>query len=189
MSHGGDIPGVPSAALGLMEDVPRGPLLAAAARALSRIHRLLVGLSMVSVLVACLVLTSGVALRNFFRIPTDWQDELTQFLLVGAVFACGGAVQAQRGHIGIEAVASLLSPAVNRWRRWACDLVSLAFCSFFCWKSWTLLHEAWAEGMTTDSTWAPPLWVPYGLMAGGMTLLSLQLLIQVLSGPASVREG
>ena len=189
MSHGGDLPGANVPALGLMSDLPRGRILGVAAHLLTRIHRLLAVLSMVAVLVACLVLTSGVAMRYFFNMPTDWQDELTQFLLVGAVFACAGAVQAQRGHIGIEAVASLLSPAANRWRRWSCDLVSFAFCTFFCWKSWTLLHEAWAEGMTTESTWAPPLWIPYGLMAGGMTLLSLQLLIQVLAGPGRVREG
>ncbi len=172
-----------------MPEMPRGRYLSIAAQGLVHVHRVLVMLSMVAMLVACLVLTSGVVMRYFFNMPTDWQDELTQFLLVGAVFACGGAVQAQRGHIGIEAVASLLPPAANRWRRWACDLVSLAFCTFFCWKSWTLLQEAWVEGMTTESTWASPLWIPYGLMAGGMTLLSLQLLIQVLAGPGRRREG
>lgn len=172
-----------------MPEMPRGRYLSMAAQGLVYVHRVLVMLSMVAMLVACLVLTSGVVMRYFFNMPTDWQDELTQFLLVGAVFACGGAVQAQRGHIGIEAVASLLPPAANRWRRWACDLVSLAFCTFFCWKSWTLLQEAWVEGMTTESTWASPLWIPYGLMAGGMTLLSLQLLIQVLAGPGRRREG
>ena len=56
------------------------------------------------------------------------------------------------------------------------DIGSFAFCAFFSWKSWTLLHEAIHEGQTTSSSFGPPLWIPYGLMAVGMTLLSLQML-------------
>jgi hypothetical protein len=33
--------------------------------------------------------------------------------------------------------------------------------------------------MTTSSTFSPPLTIPYGLMATGMTLLALQLMLQV----------
>jgi TRAP-type C4-dicarboxylate transport system permease small subunit len=97
------------------------------------------------------------------------------------VFLCGAYVQSQRGHVGIEAVASLLPPAFNRLRQIVVDLASLAFCAFFAWKSWTLWHEAWVDKMTTSSTWAPPLAIPYGLMSVGMTLLALQLLLQSLA--------
>ena len=120
--------------------------------------------------------------RYFLKIPTDWQDETAIFLLVGVTFLTGAAVQARRGHVGIEAVSELLSPKVELIRVRIADLVSCLFCAFFAWKSWTLLQEAIADGQTTDSTWGPPLWIPYSAMAAGMTLVALQLALQALLG-------
>jgi TRAP-type C4-dicarboxylate transport system permease small subunit len=140
-------------------------------------------LSMVAMVAACLVLTSSVVLRYFFHAPTDWQDEAAVFLLVFVTFGSSAWVQQQRGHLGIEAVADLLPEHLNRLRWRVCDIASLAFCAFFSWKSWAMVREAWVEGMTTSTAWAPPLWFPYGLMATGMSLLTAQLLLQVLRGP------
>ena len=39
-----------------------------------------------------------------------------------------------------------------------------------------------ADGQTTDSTWGPPLWIPYSTMAAGMTLVAIQLALQALLG-------
>jgi TRAP-type C4-dicarboxylate transport system permease small subunit len=134
---------------------------------------------MVAMLAAAGILTSSVATRYFFKWPTDWQDEAAVFLLVGATFMSGAYVQARRGHVGIGLLAGMLPPRWNLFRLKLCDFLSLLFCSFFAWKSWTLWLEAWREGQTTDSTWAPPLWIPYVLMATGMTFLSIQLALQV----------
>ncbi|HEX4599312.1 MAG TPA: TRAP transporter small permease [Burkholderiaceae bacterium] len=146
---------------------------------MDRINRLFAGISMVAMLVAAGILTSSVATRYFFKLPTDWQDEAAVFLLVGATFMSGAYVQARRGHVGIGLLAGLLPARWNRLRLKLCDALSLLFCAFFAWKSWTLWLEAWREGQTTDSAWAPPLWIPYVLMATGMTFLSIQLALQV----------
>jgi TRAP-type C4-dicarboxylate transport system permease small subunit len=154
-------------------------LLLPLARVLALINRVVVALGMIALIAAALILTSSVLSRYFLKASTDWQDEAAVFCLVGATFLCGAFVQTLRGHIGIEAVASILPPAVNRVRVVLVDLMSFAFCTFFAWKSWTLLHEAWVDGQTTSSSWAPPLWIPYGLMSLGMSFLALQLLVQV----------
>ncbi len=149
------------------------------ARALAAINRLMTGFGMLALLAASLVLTYSVISRYLMRASTDWQDEAAVFCLVGATFLSGAFVQSIRGHVGIEAVASLLSPFVNRLRQAAVDLMCLLFCAFFAWKSWTLFHEAWVDKQTTSSSWAPPLCIPYGLMAIGMSLLALQLAVQL----------
>ena len=155
------------------------PALAACDRALTLINRAVMLPCMLALIGAAGILTYSVAARYFFKIPTDWQDEAAVFLLVGATFVSGAWVQAQRGHIGIEALAGLLPDAVNRWRLMLVDLGSSVFCLFFAWKSWTLLAEAWREGQTTTSSWGPPLWLPYGLMTIGMCLVGLQLLLHL----------
>ena len=169
----------PQAAAEALDDA--GPRwLVAAGRAVAALNGAILGIGMVALLAAAAVLTASVFLRYFLRAATDWQDETAVFLLVGATFLCAASVQQQRGHIGIEALVGLLSARVNRWRQMLVDLLSLLFCLFFSWKSWTLLGEAVRDGQTTSSSWAPPLWIPYGLMAAGMSLLCLQLLLQLL---------
>ncbi|WP_298951869.1 TRAP transporter small permease [uncultured Methylobacterium sp.] len=159
---------------------PRAPgLLGAVEAAMAGLNRLILLLGGLALVAACLVLSYSVAIRYFFKVPTEWQDETAVFLIVGATFLSAAAVQARRGHVAIEALTGLLPARVNAVRLFLADLVSLFFVAFFAWKSWTLLHEAWVDGQISQSTWGPPLWIPYGLMAVGMTLLSLQFVLQL----------
>jgi TRAP-type C4-dicarboxylate transport system permease small subunit len=151
------------------------------ARLLLWINQAMVMLGMCALLVASCVLTYSVISRYVMQASTDWQDEAAVFCLVGATFMCGAFVQSMRGHVGIEAIAGLMPPSLNALRLVFVDLLGTLFCTFFSWKSWALFHEAWAEGQTTSSSWAPPLWIPYALMAAGMTLLALQLAVQLIA--------
>ncbi len=151
-------------------------------RALAVVNQLVVIVASVALVVASGVLTYSVVVRYFLHFATDWQDEMSVFLIVGAVFMSAAAVQARRGHIGIEAIVGLLSARANHIRQVMVDVATLLFCAFFAWKSGLLLHEALVEGFHSGSTWGPPLWIPYSLMTAGMTLLSVQLLLQVVAG-------
>lgn len=154
---------------------------ALADRALDAINRIIVILSSIALVLAGFVLTYSVVVRYFLKYSTDWQDEMSVFLIVGAVFMSAAAIQAQRGHIGIEAIVGLLPKRVNRVRVLLVDVASFAFCAYFAWKSVTLLHEAIVDDYHSSSTWGPPLWIPYSLMTIGMILLSVQLLLQVIA--------
>ena len=170
MAHGlDDVETVQAAAL------PRS----AADRILGFVNGLMVKASSVALVAAGFVLTYSVIVRYFLKISTDWQDETSVFLIIGAVFMSSAAVQALRGHVAIETIVGFLPAGVNRARQILVDVGSLAFCAFFAWKSWILLHEAWVDDYHSGSTWGPPLWIPYSLMTIGMALLSIQILLQV----------
>jgi TRAP-type C4-dicarboxylate transport system permease small subunit len=172
-------PAVPPGAA-LTESEPEALLpLTLADRIVDAVNGIVVRLSSVALVVASFVLTYSVIVRYFLKISTDWQDELSVFLIVGAVFMSAAAIQARRGHVAIEAIVAFLPSYVDRARQLVVDAASLAFCAYFAWKSFLLLHEAWVEGFHSGSTWGPPLWIPYSLMTVGMVLLSFQLLLQV----------
>ena len=134
----------------------------------------------VALVLAGLVLSYSVGARYFFNAPNYWQDEFAIFLLVGSTFMTAAYVQARRGHIGIEAIVELLPARTNRIRAIIVDIASFLFCAFFSWKSWTLFHESWVDGQVSSSTWAPPLAIPYSIMSVGMTLMSIQIFLQIL---------
>ncbi len=182
MMHGPlpDQAGLSSAAAG-------NTLVAALERSLAVCNNIIVVLAAIALIAACIILSYSVLGRALFHSPNYWQDEAAVFLLVGATFMTSAYVQSQRGHVAIEAFVGLLSPLANRIRLWLVDVASFLFCAFFAWKSWTLAHEAWVDGQVSNSMWSPPLAIPYGLMASGMTLLCVQILLQIaipLSGAA-----
>jgi TRAP-type C4-dicarboxylate transport system permease small subunit len=152
----------------------------ALARGLGLCNNIIVVFAAIALIAACAILSYSVLGRALFHSPNYWQDEAAVFLLVGATFMTAAYVQGQRGHVSIEAFIGLLSPRANRIRLWLVDVASLAFCAFFAWKSWTLAHEAYVDGQVSNSMWSPPLAIPYGLMAVGMTLLCLQLMLQII---------
>jgi TRAP-type C4-dicarboxylate transport system permease small subunit len=156
------------------------PLVASLERGLAFLNGVIVVFAALALIAACAVLSYSVLGRALFQAANYWQDEAAVFLLVGATFMTAAYVQQQRGHIGIEAFVSLLSPLANRIRLWLVDVASLLFCAFFAWKSWTLTYEAYSDGQVSNSMWSPPLDIPYGLMACGMTLLCVQMLLQII---------
>jgi TRAP-type C4-dicarboxylate transport system permease small subunit len=174
---------------GAISDAPApGGIVAAAGRLLGIVNTIIVVLAALALIAACLVLSYSVVSRALFHSANYWQDEAAVFLLVGATFMTAAYVQQQRGHIGIEAFVGLLSPRANRVRLWLVDVASLLFCGFFAWKSWTLTLEAWKDGQVSNSMWSPPLAIPYGLMSLGMTLLCVQILLQIIAPLSGTRR-
>lgn len=149
-------------------------------RLVSLINRCMVILGSIALAAASLILSYSVFSRGLFQAATDWQDEAAVFCLVGVTFLSSAFVQEKRDHVGISAISGLLPKGIDKIRGFLIDIISFAFCTFFAMKSWTLWHEAFSEGQVTSSSWGPPLSIPYGLMAAGVSLLALQLFLQTI---------
>ncbi len=149
MSHGFDAATAAPEARGAEE--PRLPgLLGAFDRGMRLLNKVILAVGGLCLVAACLVLTHSVVVRYLLKEPTEWQDEMAVYLIIGATFLSAAGVQAKRGHVAIEALTGLLPPAANRVRLLLADIVSLAFCLFFAWKSWSLDHEAGSTGRSRN---------------------------------------
>ena len=146
---------------------------------LERFNEFIFKLSAVALIAAALVLTLGVVTSHITGRSLEWQDEVSIFLIAGAVFLSAAHVQAKRGHVGIDVLAEMMSPAGNRARSLVTDSIALTFVAIFAFKAGGLLLEALTEGQISHSVWGPPLWIPYSLLTVGMTLLALQMAVQV----------
>ena len=116
MVHGLDTVGTAIEAVSVKEDT------AGFERFVAPVNYVVTIISSIALVVAAFVLSYSVASRYFFHFSTDWQDEFSVFLIAGAVFMSGAAVQARRGHVAIEAFSTLLSPRANRIRLFLVDV-------------------------------------------------------------------
>ncbi len=164
-------------------DVPLVGVTGAIQRVVTAANGMMAVASSLAIAAAGLILTWEVIGRYFLAIPSDWQDELSAMLLIGATFASAAWTQARRGHVAIDALGEILPRGVDRVRRRLADACAFVFCAYFAAKSFQMFTEAWEEGQTTPSAWGSPLWIPYGCMAAGMALLAAQQALQAIKGP------
>jgi TRAP-type C4-dicarboxylate transport system permease small subunit len=145
-------------------------------QALNYATGLIAGLLIVA---SCIVITNEVFWRYYLHRPHTWNLEVNIFLLIGATFLAANYTQMKRAHVGTEVLQTLMPPRWNRRRILAGDILSGLLCGFAAVMVLRYDWQAWREGWTTNSTWAPPEWVPYTLIGVGLVLISLEYLVQI----------
>jgi TRAP-type C4-dicarboxylate transport system permease small subunit len=134
----------------------------------------------VLVAVSAVLLTGEVLARYIFNSPSDWGLELCILMLIAATFMAAGHTLAAKAHVNIDIVDHLMSGNLNRWRLLLADAGAAGLCGFVAVNAWRLTGIAWSEGWVSNSTWGPKMWIPFSLIALGMSLLALQYLVQII---------
>jgi TRAP-type C4-dicarboxylate transport system permease small subunit len=134
----------------------------------------------IAVLLSAFILTYEVIVRYVLRVATIWEIEISVFLTIMATFI-GAAYGLKDGaHVNIDLVTRLLPTSVQRKLSSVTSILSLIFCILIAWKGWEMWWEAYSKGWVSESLWSPPLSIPYFFLPLGMTLLSLQYIVEII---------
>ena len=115
----------------------------------------------------------NVVLRYVFLAPLNWAEELTLYLMVWIVFVGGSVAVRTRGHIAIDLLPLVLSPANRRRLAIGVALAALAFFAVFFWYSGQHVLRVRSIGQTTPVMGAP-MWLAYLAMPVGSVLMGLR---------------
>jgi TRAP-type C4-dicarboxylate transport system permease small subunit len=155
-------------------------LLKLAAGLIENFNRVMYWFGAIAIVVSSLVITYNVIMRYLLRIPTIWEIELAIYLGIMATFLGAPYGLKEGAHINIDLVIRVFSKSLQDKLNRVTSFISLGFCIFLAYNGWLYWWKAFSKGWRSESLWGPPLAIPYFFIPMGMTLLSLQFIIEIL---------
>ncbi|GGY02994.1 hypothetical protein GCM10007160_33550 [Litchfieldella qijiaojingensis] len=136
--------------------------------------------SRVLFLVLVVAMLYEVVARYVFNASTIWAFDLS-YMTTGAAFMLGVAWTAKiDGHVRVDFLSQRFPARVSRTINAVVYLGMVApIMSFMAWYGWGRAYRAFVSGeVETVSIWAPKMWPFYSTIALGLTLFSLQIVVQ-----------
>lgn len=149
-------------------------------RAVSNVSRALGALATLLLTMAMLGICHMIFVRYILGHATIWQTDFVVYTATAAVFMGAPYVLLKKGHVGVDVIEHLVGDRTRLVLRLAGCWLGLAFCAVMLVAGWINFHEAWVNGWTAPTVWAPPLWIPYAAVPIGFAMLCLQYIAEIL---------
>ena len=129
--------------------------------------------------IAALIFSEVVSRSAFdYSLPFSW--EYSAYAMGCAIFLGSGETLRTRGHIRVGALMELLPPGRARALDLLCSAVALVIAGYATWALAGLALGSLRNGSASWTGLATPAWVPQGLCAFGLLVLSLQMAARLL---------
>ncbi len=141
--------------------------------------RLIAALALAAaVILGCMSLwiTYEVAMRYFFRAPTIWAVDLSEYALLWAVFLTAPWVLRQEEHIRMDIVVDRLRPRPRRWLGILTSLVGAAVCAVMTWQGAIAEWDVYVRNVDFAREWVVQQYVVYVVVPIGFALLTIEFL-------------
>ncbi len=156
-------------------------------RSQARIETWMAIVGAVVVIVIMLLTVLDVVGRNLLNRPLPGAYEITEFMLVAAVFLGLALVQAHKRHIQIEFISVRLAPKPQAVLRTVIYLVCLVTFGLIVFQGGRMTYEAWQTGAISEGIVPFPLWPANALIPIGSMAVCFRILIQLIQELAGDR--
>lgn len=155
-------------------------MLDRAIRAVERVTDLAAVMGCFLLVPLILSMTYEVIARYAFNAPTYWAFEIS-YMLMGSIFMLGMASALKHDqHVRVDFLFSALPPRFRAAIDIVCFLLVLPCAAWLAYELFNFAQRSYVTGRTTGrSAWNPVIW-PYRVMLSvGFTVLTLQILIEI----------
>lgn len=147
------------------------------------------------ILLMVAIVVYEVFVRYVLGAPTIWANELNQLLFGAVFFLCGADALRVGAHVQVDVILSSVSPRKRAMMNLWAHALSLLFLCVFAYILHGPIWESIVLGQTTRSSWDPPLWPNYLVVAVAIAAMAFQCVsiisreILVIRNGAKVRNG
>ena len=143
------------------------------------IDRVNIGIGKISsflILILVAIVMYEVVSRYLFNAPTQWTNELSEYLLTGVVMMGGAYCLAEKEHVRVDIIHRNFSDRTQAWIEIFTFLLVLTFVTAIVWKGGEASYDAFIHDRRSMSVMEMPLFPSMVLVPLGAFLLGLQSL-------------
>ncbi len=133
------------------------------------------------IILAVMVICQMIFVRSILNESVVWQSAFVIYAIIVASFIGAPYVQREKGHINVDLAVIYANNRIKLWLFWVAYSLSLLFCAIIAYYSVKLTNEYYIEKAMTNSIWSIALWIPCSSMAIGFSVLTLQLVADMLA--------
>jgi TRAP-type mannitol/chloroaromatic compound transport system permease small subunit len=156
---------------------------------LARLALWLLLLGAVGMIAAMLVGVADVAGTEFLGRPVLGTLEFTESTMVLVVFGALAYAQQRRSHIRVELLYSHVGPRAKSFMEAVTHIVALVFFALVGWTGYLELLYSWEIMESTMGSVRFPLYPARSLLLLGVSLLILQLVVDIVQDIGRLRRG
>lgn len=156
---------------------------------MKRINLVLAVISGTFMLLIAILAVMEALLRSVFNAPTIWSADISQYLLLGAIFLGAGYAYQEKGHVGVELVKDAVEKRFGQLPKRVMTIIgyglALVVIIVLMIASVQMTSKALADGQTTFANVTIPVSFLYCVMVFGCIMMALTvvfILLDLFSG-------